>query len=284
MAIFSNQATLTYNGNTTSSNIAYGEILEVLAATKTAIEGSYAAGGTVTYVVTLRNTGATALSGLTLTDDLGGYEYNGGTVYPLLYEEGSAALFIDGVPQAAPVVTGGPPLTVTGLSIPGGSDAVLVYQTRVTAYADPNPSGTVSNTVTVTGQGLNVPVTATEQIAAASTPFLTISKSISPAQVVDNERVTYTFVIRNFGNQAVTTTDSAAVEDTFDPILSALTVTFEGSAWTAGNQYTYDETTGAFATAEGQILVDAATYERDEATGEYRVIPGTATLVVTGTI
>ena len=44
MAIFSNQATLTYNGNTTNSNIAYGEILEVLAATKTAVEAGYAPG------------------------------------------------------------------------------------------------------------------------------------------------------------------------------------------------------------------------------------------------
>ena len=33
MDIFSNQATLTYNGNSTNSNIAYGEILDVLAAT-----------------------------------------------------------------------------------------------------------------------------------------------------------------------------------------------------------------------------------------------------------
>ena len=30
MAIFSNQATLTYNGGSTNSNIAYGEILDVL--------------------------------------------------------------------------------------------------------------------------------------------------------------------------------------------------------------------------------------------------------------
>jgi hypothetical protein len=57
MAIFSNQATLIYNGNSTNSNIAYGEILDVLAATKTAIEGSYTPDGLVTYVVALRNTG-----------------------------------------------------------------------------------------------------------------------------------------------------------------------------------------------------------------------------------
>ena len=41
MAIFSNQATLVYNGNTVESNIAYGEILDVLAVSKTAVEGSY---------------------------------------------------------------------------------------------------------------------------------------------------------------------------------------------------------------------------------------------------
>jgi stage V sporulation protein AD len=57
MAIFSNQATLTYNGSSTNSNIAYGEILDVLAATKTAVEGSYTPGSLVTYAVTLRNTG-----------------------------------------------------------------------------------------------------------------------------------------------------------------------------------------------------------------------------------
>ena len=98
MAIFSNQATLTVNGNATNSNIAYGEILDVLAATKTAVEGSYTPDGTVTYVVTLRNTGNVTLSGLSVTDDLGGYLFNGTTVYPLTYEAGTAALFVNGTP------------------------------------------------------------------------------------------------------------------------------------------------------------------------------------------
>jgi uncharacterized repeat protein (TIGR01451 family) len=112
MAIFSNQATLVYNGNTTNSNIAYGEILDVLAATKTAVEGTYTPGALVTYVVTLRNTGSAPLTGLTVTDDLGGYAFNGSTVYPLTYEAGSAVLFVNGVPQAAPAVTVEPPLSV----------------------------------------------------------------------------------------------------------------------------------------------------------------------------
>ena len=282
MAIFSNQATLTYNGNTTNSNIAYGEILDVLAVTKTAVEGSYAPGGVVTYVVTLRNTGGTVLSGLTVTDDLGGYLFNGSTVYPLSYIAGTAALFVDGVPQPAPTVTAGPPLVVTGLSVPASGDAVLVYQAQVSAYADPAAGGTINNTVTVTGDGLSAPITATETVTAVTAAALTISKSITPSQVVDNDRVTYTFVIQNTGNEAVVATDNAAISDTFDPVLSALTVTYEGVTWTEGVQYNYAG--GVFTTVPGQILVPAATYSQDPTTGAYTLTPGIATLTVTGTI
>lgn len=284
MAIFSNQATLIYNGNSTNSNIAYGEILEVLAATKTAVEGTYTPGDLVTYVVTLRNTSNAALSGLTVTDDLGGYLFNGTTVYPLTYETGSVALFVNGTPQIAPAVTAGPPLVITGISVPANGDVVLVYQARANAYANPTAEGTIINTVTITGDGLSAPVTATETVTAEAAPQLTISKSITPTQVVDNDRVTYTFVIQNSGNQAVVATDNAAITDTFDPKLTALAVSFDGVAWTEGVQYTYDETTGIFSTIPGQILVPAATYTQDPVTGAYTVTPGIATLVVTGTI
>ena len=284
MAIFSNQATLTYNGNSTNSNIAYGEILDVLAATKFAVEGSYTPGSLVTYVVTLRNTGTAALTDLTVTDDLGGYVFGGATVYPLTYEAGSAALFVNGAPQAAPAVTAGPPLVLSGITLPAGGDAVLVYQAEANAYADPAAGGVIENTVTVTGDGLSAPVTATETVTANTAPALTISKSITPAQVVDNDRVTYTFVIQNSGNEAVVATDNAAITDTFDPILTDLVVTFDGAAWTQGVQYNYNASTGLFTTVPGQILVPAATYAQDPVTGAYTATPGIATLVVTGTI
>lgn len=284
MAIFTNQATLTYNGTSTNSNIAYGEILDVLTATKTSVEGTYTPGQIVTYVVTLRNTGTGALAGLTVTDDLGGYDFNGTTVYPLTYEAGSVALFVNGAPQAAPAVTAGPPLVFSGITVPAGGDVVLVYQARANAYADPAVGGVINNTVTVTGDGLSAPVTATETVTADAAPLLTISKSITPSQVVDNDRVTYTFVIQNSGNQPVVATDNAAITDTFDPILTALAVTFDGAAWTEGVQYNYDEATGLFTTVPGQILVPAATYTQDPVTGAYTANPGIATLVVTGTI
>lgn len=284
MAIFSNQATLTYNGNSTNSNIAYGEILDVLVATKTSVEGSYSPGQLVTYVVTLRNTGNASLNSLVVTDNLGGYDFNGTTVYPLTYEDGSVTMFSNGVPQAAPTVTAGPPLVFSDISVPAGGDIVIVYQAQANDYASPAVDATIVNTVTVTGDGLSAPITATETVNADVGPMLAISKSITPAQVVDNDRVTYTFVIQNSGNEAVVATDDAAITDTFDPILTALTVTFNGAAWTQGVQYNYNEATGLFATVPGQILVPAATYAHDPVTGVYTATPGIATLVVTGTI
>ena len=284
MAIFTNQATLTYNGSSTNSNIAYGEILDVLVVTKTAVEGNYAPGQIVTYVVTLRNTGNASLNGLVVTDDLGGYEFNGTTVYPLTYEAGSVVLFTNGVPQAAPTVAAGPPLVFSDITVPAGGDVVIVSQAQANAFADPAVGGRIDNTVTVTGDGLSAPITATETVTVEAQQALTISKSITPVQVVDNDRVTYTFVIQNTGNQAVVATDNAAITDTFDPILTALTVTFDGAAWTQGVQYNYNEATGLFTTVPGQILVPAATYVQDPVTGAYTATPGIATLTVTGTI
>lgn len=284
MAIFSNQATLTYNGVSTNSNVAFGEILEVLTATKTSIEGSYAPGDTVTYVVTLRNTGNTALTGLSITDDLGAYDFGGTTVYPLSYVDGSVALFVNGTPQADPAATAGPPLNISGISLPANSDAVIVYQAVANSFASPEVGGSIVNNVTVNGGGLTSPVTASATVDATTAAILSISKAITPAQVVDNDRVTYTFVIQNSGNQAVVATDDTVISDLFDPILTDLTVTFEGTTLTEGIDYNYDETTGLFTTVPGRITVPAATYTQDTTTGEYSLTPGTATLVVTGTI
>ena len=279
MAIFTNQATLTYTGGSANSNIAVGEILEVLSADKTAVSGTYAPGELVTYVITIRNTGTGAFTGLTVTDDLGG-----GTNAPLSYEEGTALYFVNGVPQAAPAVTAGPPLVFTGITVPAGGDTTLVYQARANSYADPGVEGFITNTVTITGGGLTAPVTATETVSAVIGADLTITKTITPAQVADNGQVTYTFLIQNSGNEPLTVTDNAAVTDLFDPILTGLTVTLNGAPLTEGTGYTYNEATGQFATVPGVITVPAATFTQDPVTGEYTRTPGLATLTVTGTI
>ena len=279
MAIFTNQATLTYTGGSANSNIAVGEILEVLSADKTAVSGTYQVGELVTYVITIRNTGSAAFTNLTVTDDLGG-----GANAPLTYQGGTVLYFVNGVPQAAPAVTPGAPLVFSGITVPAGGDAVIVYQAQVNAFAPPLSGGTITNTVTITGGGLTAPITATETVTVAVGPAISITKTITPAQVADNGRVTYTFLIQNSGNEALVATDNAVITDTFDPILTDLVVTLNGTPLAEGTGYTYDETTGQFATVPGIITVPAATFTQDPVTGAYTAAPGLATLTVTGTI
>ena len=132
MAIFTNFATLSYNGGTTNSNTVTGELLETLTAAKTAVLADYTEKDDVTYVITLVNSGATPLTGLTITDDLGGYTFGTSTVYPLAYSAGSVRYYVNGVLQPAPAVTAGPPLVITGINVPAGGNAMLIYEATVT--------------------------------------------------------------------------------------------------------------------------------------------------------
>ncbi len=283
MATFYNQAVLSYNGNTTTSNITTGELLEVLSATKTAVVGEYTANDAVTYVISIINSGATAFTGLTITDNLGAYEFGTITLIPLTYSEGSVMYYENGVLRPTPTVTATNPFTITGINVPAGGNAIIIYEARVNGTAPLDVTGTITNTAVISGNGIT-PVTVEETINADIAPTLTISKAISPSTVTENGRITYTFVIQNSGNAEATATDNVVVTDTFNPILSDITVTFDGAAWTEGVHYTYDETTGVFATIAGQITVPAATYTQDPATGNRITTPGVSVLTVSGTI
>lgn len=284
MATFTNQATLTYGDSVTTSNVVTGEFLQSISVTKYSLTETYTAGEVLTYVISLVNTSGAPITDLTVTDDLGAYTQDTETRVPLDYVDGSLTYYLGGARQAAPVVTDENPLTITGISIPANSNAFLVYQARVNDFASPATGATITNTVTVTGSALPAPIVAQETVTAASEAFLTIGKSLSPTTVSEGDRLTYTFVIQNFGNTPVVATDDAVVTDTFDPILSNLTVTFNGATWVEGVQYTYDGATGAFATIPANITVPAATYTQNPATGAWTVVPGVSTLVVVGTV
>lgn len=284
MATFFNQATLTYNNTTTLSNVVSGEIVGVLSAEKTAVSPDYAVGEDIAYVISLINNGSVPYTNLTVTDDLGTYESGGLTLTPLTYVEGSVKYFINGVLQPAPSVTDLSPLTFTGIDVPAGGNAIIVYEAVVNSFAPLGADATITNTVTVTGDRLGAPVTADETIGSASGPMLTITKELSPVSVPENGEITYTFVIRNTGNEEIVATDNAVITDVFDPILDITSVTYNGTPWTEGVNYDYSEATGTFTTREGQITVPAATFTQDPATGEWVVTPGTATIVVVGTV
>ena len=284
MMTFTNQATLTYSGGTTNSNITVGQLVATLSAAKTAVRDEYGAGDDLTYVISLVNSGTNAFVGLTLTDNLGAYTFGGDTVYPLTYAEGSIRYYVNGILQPTPAVTAGPPMIITGVSVPAGGNAILIYEADTNQFAPLGEDDEITNTVTVTGAGVTPPLTASETVTPSVEPRLTVTKGISPTSVAENGRLTYTFTIQNTGNVPAAATDDVVLTDTFNPILSDLTVTLNGEVLTEGVDYTYDETTGQFATVPGRITVPAATITQNPATGVWAITPGVSTLIVTGTV
>ena len=281
MAVFTNQATLSYGGRSVHSNVTTGELVEALSVTKTAVSPGYAPGATVTYVVSVVNSGAEAVSGVTLTDDLGAYAMGEQTVYPLAYVEGSLLYYVDGAAQPAPAAAPGPPLTIPGLEIPAGDSVMLIYQAEVTPFAPLGEGGAITNTVTAEGGCTGGPVTASAVLPADVTPRLSITKSLYPERVSGCGEVTYTFVLQSAGGAALART-GVAVTDVFDPVLSGLAVTLDGQPMDSAS-YTYDAATGAFATVPGALTVPGAAHTQ-QPDGRWLTTPGVTVLKITGTV
>ena len=283
MAVFYNQASLSYGGVTAASNRTEGVLLNGAAFNKIAVSSAYVSGGRVVYAVGVTNDTDADLTGLSLTDDLGAYEFNGETRYPLSYVQGSLRFFLNGVlqPTERIAVTPGPPMEITGLTLPAGSNAVLLYEAETTVYAPLGENAQIGNTATLTGGSM--PLTATAYVPAADAAQLGISKLMTPDQVAEGEELTYTFVLQNTGAAATEAADALTVTDVFTPPLQALSVALDGAALIEGQDYTYDPATGVFATVPGRIAVPAATFEQTP-DGAWTATPGAAVLSVTGTI
>ena len=275
MAVFTNQATLSYNGTAVRSNVVTGQLVSPLTMTKTAVGGSYSPGGTLSYVVSIVNAGSVTFEGLTLSDDLGAVPLEGGgTAQPLVFEPGSVLFYINGVLQS----------TITGISVPAGGDTVLVYRAAVTQAAPPAAGGTIQNTAELSGPGLGSPVTAQAEVTAAEGAKLTITKALSPATVQENGSLSYRFTIRNEGNEPAGAEAAVAVADSFSPILKNISVSLDGAPLTRAAQYSYSELSGEFATLPGVITVPAASASQDASTGVWTMTPGETVLTVTGTV
>ena len=149
---------------------------------------------------------------------------------------------------------------------------------QATQYDDRNPQ--VINGVTVPGEKTN--------LYTATSDFITDAVAVEQigvdyATLALNSLTPIRFTIRNTGNTALTGQEGAVITDTFDPILNITGVTFNGTAWTSPEDYTYDAATGAFATVAGKLTVPEATFTQN-ADGSWTVTPGQSVLTVTGTV
>lgn len=282
MATFYNQATLSFGGTLTNSNVTTGELVDALTASKTAVSVSYGTDDGVAYAISIVNTGISDVTGLTVTDDLGASTVGTLTVTPLTYIDGTVKYYQNGILQAAPSTVAGPPLAFDGISVPAGGNVLIIYEARVNSFADMSTGSVITNTATVSGNGTDSTVSASVPVREETK--LSITKFASPDEVSYNGELTYTFIIQNTGNTEAGADGDITVTDTFNPILNPITVTYNGTAWTEGTEYTYDESTGAFSTVAGQITVPAATYTTNADTGVVTVTPGTAVIKVTGNV
>ena len=285
MATFYNQATLSFGGSVVNSNTTEAELLSGLEIIKTAITGSYDSGSSVVYSITLSNMGSTPYAALTVTDDLGAYTLSGGgTAVPLSYVDGSILYYLNGVLQPAPTVTATGNLEITGITVPAGSTATFIYEARANEFAPIAAGSVITNTATTNG-GVGIgQISDTATVTVREAPELTIAKAVCPAVLSDNDQLTYTIIVQNLGNTPILATDGVVISDTFNPILSNISVTLGGVALDEGTGYTYDTATGAFATADGVVTVPAASYTQDPTTGSIATTPGVTVLTVTGTV
>lgn len=280
MAVFYNQASLSYGGTVTNSNITEGEITTGITMTKSVASGGYGPGDGIVYVISIVNSGNADAVGLTLTDNLGIYTVPGGTleVTPLTYVEDSLLYYQNGAIASGATAVGGPPLVITGITVPANGNATLIYEARANNFAPLSAGSSIYNTATLSGCE---ELSASAQVGTRDEANLTISKSVCPSPVSCGEEITYTFVIQNLGNTPVVATDELVLRDTFVPPLSDISVTLDGDEYTS---YTYDEQTGVFSTTPATITVPAATFVRNPETGVVTTTPGVTVLTVTGTV
>ena len=285
MATFYNQATLSFGGNVLNSNTTEAELISGLTLTKTALNGSYGPGDSVIYTITLTNSGTTSYGTLTVNDNLGAYSTPGGTTaLPLTYVDGSLRFYLNGVLQSAPTVSGVGGLEISDFILPGGGVATFVYEARVNEFAPIAQGSTIVNTASTDG-GIGIgELTDSATITVNEAPSLTIAKAVCPPVISDNQELTYTIIVQNLGNIPIVAGDGVIVSDVFNPVLSGISVSLNGSELTEGAEYTYDEATGAFATADGVITVPAATYTQDPTTGVITTTPGVAILTISGSV
>jgi len=284
MASFFNQATLVYQGRRSNSNITESEIVDAVSVTKTAISENYAVGDAIAYSVSIVNSGNDVLTNVSLTDNLGAYVIGESTVYPLDYVSGSIKYYLNGILQPAPQVDVGAPLVISGLNVPVGANALIIYEARANEFAPLSQGSTITNSISLGANPLCSSLTdsATVPVREEANPFIT--KFASSAEISCGGEITYTFVLQNLGNTAVNATDNLTVEDVFNPILNITSVELNGAVLSEGTGYSYDTMTGEFSTLPGAITIPAASYESDAASGAVTANPGVSILTVSGTV
>ncbi|GLZ78668.1 hypothetical protein Afil01_34750 [Actinorhabdospora filicis] len=199
-------------GCSTSRNL-----LDKLEVTKTVSPANAKPGDKVSYRIEIANTGTTAATGVSLTDDLSG------VIDDATYGA-DAKSTVDGANTTTQPSYTAPRLTWTG-DIAAGKTVVVTY--TATVKNPPTGDSSLKNTVTVPGS--NCASGSTDPDCATTVPiaWLKVKKTASPAQPLPGQKVTYTVTVTNPGTGAYT---GASVTDDLTGVLDDATYNADATA------------------------------------------------------
>ena len=236
-------------------------LIPALTITKTASTTATLPGATVTYTITVADTGQTPYTGATVTDDLTGIL-------------GDAAYDTDAAATTGTVSYASPALTWTG-DLTAGGTATITYSVTVD---NPDTGGKLMvNTAASGTPGSTCPPgtidPACTSTVAVLTPALTIVETASTATATPGQKVTYTITVTDTGQTPYT---GATVTDDLTGLLDDAAYDTDAAASTGGVSYaspalswTGDLTPGQAATITYSVTVDT---------------PGTGDNILTNTV
>ena len=287
MATIENFATVSYTSGgvteTKVSNLAEIGLESAISFTKTTLGETYGEDEVVTYILSMTNTSTSAITNVSITDDLGTFVFGTLELTPLTYAP-PALLLIDGQDVSAQLTvdtaTAGS-LVFSFPTLPAGATANIVYRAAVNEYAPLDVEAGITNTATLTSDSDCADGTASATITAVSAANVSVFKQMSPNPVICGDTVTYTIRIYNYGNIAA---ENVVLTDTFNPAPNNITVSRDGTLLPA-NEYSYvDGTLTVPAGTTTAVSVPATTFVRDATTGIVTVTPGMIEYTITGTI
>ena len=287
MATIENFATVSYTSGgvteTKVSNLAEIGLESAISFTKTTLGETYGEDEVVTYILSMTNTSTSAITNVSITDDLGTFVFGTLELTPLTYAP-PALLLIDGQDVSAQLTvdtaTAGS-LVFSFPTLPAGATANIVYRAAVNEYAPLDVDAGITNTATLTSDSDCADGTASATITAVSAANVSVFKQMSPNPVICGDTVTYTIRIYNYGNIAA---ENVVLTDTFNPAPTNITVSRDGTLLPA-NEYSYVDGTLTVPTGTTTaVSVPAATFVRDATTGIVTVTPGMVEYTITGTI
>lgn len=287
MAEIKNQASVTFNytgvtGATAKSNISTIGYLGPITSTLKAYKPTYQLNKPIDLVYEIENTGANDLAAVTVTDNLGEYEFPAGTKrVPLTYVPGSAAYFINGAYKGLITPTIGSAVFALG-TLKKGEKLTLVYQAMPNDYAYPP----IITKAKIAATGIT-PIDVTNTLNLDQDyADITVEKTMTPNPVYGNSTLTYTFKLSNYGKgaaQEIVLSDDFEMKPTITRVMVGTVQANLGTNYKYANGVFEIDSIGPVPNPPALGLA-AATITQDATTGKIKIVPTTLVITVEATI